>query len=420
MIKKNHLLSVLILFTVLILSSCKEKTKRVVIWTDCSEFAQYIELFNRGQTKSKAVLVYKENPSLSLPPAKDEVPPDIVISSWLRNNNTSKYFKSLDYLFDRKNLTSTIFYPQLLKSGKVKQTQYLIPVSFNLPAVIFSTENKDFITDNYTLSIEQIRSIGSSYNQKDKKGLYTRIGFTPLNNDDFLYLTAKLNDAEFREVDNRIVFNEQKLEEQIAYLKDWVTTENTSASVEQDFSYKYLFMPEYRQITSDRTLLAYTTSSELFTMMKNQNTDMDYRWICKDNSIPIEDSFRMLGIYKDARNQVGATEFITWFFQAENQKAIIEKKASLGLDIEQFGIADGFSSLRNVNQNVLTTYYTQMFSNMPPAQMLTVPTELPSRWESYKTSVVEAYIKNKLTAEKEENITPYTDFEKEWRRKLFD
>lgn len=420
MTKRYNLFFSLLIFSTLVFSSCSEKNKRIIIWTDCSEFAQYIEIFNKTQSKSKAVLVYKDNPSLSLPPAKDELPPDIVIGSWLRTSNTSKQFKSLDYLFDRKNLTSTVFYPQLLNAGKVKQTQCLIPVSFNLPAVIFSTKNKDYITDNYTLSIEQIRSIGSSYNQKDKKGLFTRIGFAPLNNNDFLYLAVKLNNTNFKEENSKITFNEKKLEDQISYLKDWVVTENSSPSEEQDFCYKYLFMPEYRQITSDRTLLSYTTSSELFTMMKNQNTDMDYRWICKDNFIPIEDSFRMLGIYKNAKNQVGATEFITWFFQAESQKAIIEKKALLRLDIEQFGIANGFSSLRSVNQNVLTTYYTQMFSNMPPSQMLKVPTELPARWENYKTSVVEAYIKNKLTADKEENIIPYSEFEKDWRRKLFD
>ena len=54
---------------------------RIVIWTSCREFAQYIELFNRQHTDNCAILVYKENPALSLPPAKDENPPDIIVGS---------------------------------------------------------------------------------------------------------------------------------------------------------------------------------------------------------------------------------------------------------------------------------------------------------------------------------------------------
>ena len=34
--------------------------KRIVIWTSCREFAQYIELFNRQHKDNCAILVYKE------------------------------------------------------------------------------------------------------------------------------------------------------------------------------------------------------------------------------------------------------------------------------------------------------------------------------------------------------------------------
>lgn len=172
---------------------------RIVIWTSCREFAQYIELFNRQHTDNCAILVYKENPALSLPPAKDENPPDIIVGSWLRTDSPQKNFKSLDYLFDTKKLTSDIFYPQLLDSGKRKHVQFLLPVSFNLPAIIFSTDNKELIPDSYVLSFDQIRSTASAFNAKNKKGAYTKIGFTPLGNNEFLYLVAKMQGADFRE-----------------------------------------------------------------------------------------------------------------------------------------------------------------------------------------------------------------------------
>ena len=433
MLRKSKLYFCAIFCLISLLTSCADNKnggskksamvyqhKRIVIWTSCREFAQYIELFNRQHKDNCAILVYKENPALSLPPAKDENPPDLIVGSWLRNDLPKKTLKCLDYLFDTKTLTSDIFYPQLLDSGKRKKVQYLLPVSFNLPAVIFSTENKDLIPDSYNLSLEQIRLAASAYNKKNKKGLYTRIGFTPLGNTDFLYLTAKLKGAAFREEKDSIVYNGQLFLDSINFLKDWINTENTSAQIEEDFTFKYLFMPYYRQVTSGRTLFAYTTSSNLFKVMKDQELGIDYRWVVENNYLSIEDSYTMMGIYKDAKNQVGATEFISWFFDSENQRTILESKESMHLETDMFGIAGGFSSLRDVTEHILPVYYNQLLTNLPPAQMITPPQKLPARWESYRSLVVEPFIKEKITAAEGTETQSLKDYEKEWRKKVFD
>lgn len=413
---------ILLTISMLFLAACKQNSQqdnRVVIWTNCSEFAQYIELFNSIHKDSRAILVYKDNPALSLPPAKDELPPDIVVGSWLRTESTQKNFKSLDYLFDTKNVTSEIFYQQLLEAGKKGHTQYLLPVSFNLPAIIFSNENSTYVTDSYTLSLEQIRKIGAEYNQKNKKEVFTRIGFTPLSNDDFLYLTTKINGVNFREEKNKITWNPQTLLDTINLLKKWIVTENESAQTEQDFAFKYLFMPNYRQVTSGRTLFSYTTSDDLFKTMKNQDLGIDYRWIIENKTLPIEDSFVMMGIHKKANNQIGATEFIKWFFQSESQRKILERKELMNLETEQFGIAGGFSAVRDVTEHILPVFYTQLLTNLPPAQMLTVPQKLPARWESYKSGVVEPYLKEAIT-NTSDSTPDIIEFEKEWQKKLFD
>ena len=424
------LFSSLFIFASLSLIACSKTTggknrtvyqqNRIVIWTSCREFAQYIELFNRQHKDNCAILVYKENPALSIPPAKDENPPDIIVGSWLRNDTPQKSFKSLDYLFDTKKLTSEVFYPQLLESGKRKDRQYLLPVSFNIPAVIFATENKEQIPDSYVLSLEQIRSTAAAFNTKNKKEAYTKIGFTPLGSNEFLYLVAKMKGADFREEKGEIAWDGQALLNSVSTLRDWVYTENTSPQIEEDFTFKYLFMPYYRQVSSGRTLYAYTTSDSLFKILKEQDLSVDYRWIAEDKSIYIEDSLTMLGIYKDARNQVGATEFISWLFQSENQKIILETKENMHLETDMFGIAGGFSSLRDVTEHILPIYYNQLLTNLPPSQMLTVPQKLPARWESYRTLVVEPYIKASVTSAKEDDAPTIYDFEKEWRKKVFD
>ncbi|MCR4578941.1 MAG: ABC transporter substrate-binding protein [Treponema sp.] len=425
-LKQKKIINLIILtFSVLLaFSGCRKsrpsEEHRVVIWTSCSEFAQYIELFNSIHKDNRAILVYKDNSALSLPPAKDELLPDIIVDSWLRTDNLKRNFRSLDYLFDNQLLKSDIFYPQLLESGKKNHSQYLLPVSFNLPAIIFSNENKDLITDNYTLTLQQIREIASPFNQKNKNGNYTRMGFTVLNNADFSYLATKLNGVHFHDEKGQIAWNESKLNETAGLLKEWIETENTSVQVEDDFAFKYLFMPNYRQVTSGRTLFAYTESASLFKMLKEQDFDIDYRWIVQDKKIPISDGFIMMGIYKDCTNQVGATEFIRWFFQSESQRQILERKEAMALETEIFGISGGFSALRDVTEHILPVFYNHLLTNLPPTQMLTVPQILPPRWDSYKTQVVEPYLRNAISASDPATIPSISDLEQEWRKKVFD
>jgi len=412
--------------TVLFLSlfiffSCKARqVEQIVIWSDCSEIAQYIELFNSTHDNLNAILVYKDNPALSLPVQKNELTPDLIIGSWLQNDECIQYFKSINYIFDRNLLKASIFYPQLIESGKIENDYILLPVSFNLPAIIFSNENKDLITDAYTLDLEQIRQIAASYNKKNKKGSYTQMGFLPSTNEDFLYLAAKLNYCDFREEKKNIVWNDQKLNQTIEYIKEWISTENTSAQIEEDFAFKYLFMPDYRQISSNKTLFAYISSDRLFKIMHEMHQVIDYRWIRNEANIPIDDSAKMLGIYKNAQNQVGATEFITWFFDSQNQEAMLKRKAQLDLDTELFGIAGGFSSLRDVTEHIIPVYYNQLLTNLPPQTMLTAPEKLPARWESYKQAVVQSYLKSSVTATEDQTVETITDLEAEWRKKIFD
>lgn len=404
------------------LSGCKTaaQTNRIVIWTNSSEFAQYAELFNKTHKTDSATIVYKENPALSLPPAKDELPPDIIVGSWLNADQTQKYFKSLDYLFDHKKLTSDMFYTKLLDAGKGNYSQILLPVSFNLPAVIFDKKNSSLISENYTMSLEQVRNIAASYNQKKKNGNFTKIGFAPLSNEDFLYLSVKMSGADFRDEKGKILWNDSVLKTSTDFLKDWITKENVSAQTEEDFAFKYLSMPYYRQVSSDRTLFAYATSDVLFRTMKDQHVPIDYRWLGQNSSILMEDDFTMMGIYNGAGNQVGASEFITWFFQAETQRKLLERKESLNLDMATFGIAGGFSALRDITEHTLPVYYTELLSNIPPANMISVPNKLPARWESYKSLVVLPYIKNAITADEGTAAPDMNELEQQWRKKVFD
>lgn len=405
-------------FITLLLLSCSRKTdNRTVIWASSPEFAQYIELFNRTHPDNNVVLVYKENPADSLPPARDEAVPDIIAGPYLRNDKTWLNFKSLEFLFDRSILSSEDFYTQLLDAGKQYRRKYLLPVSFNLPCVMFASENRELVTNNYTLTLDQIREISAGFNKQNKNGAYTRMGFTPLSYPDFPYLVARLFNVNFRVEKGNVVYNNLALKDTIDYLRNWSDSANQSVQTEDDFAYKYLFMPEYRQATSGRCLFSYTTSDQLFRFMHDEDEEIDYRWIYKGDSIPVEDSFVMMGIYDRAENVVGATEFISWFLQSENQKAILDRKAKANLDTEKFGIAGGFSAVREVNDRILPLYYTKLLSNLPPSQMITVPEKLPAKWDSYKEIVIEPYINAAVHSDVLPEMLPYI---REWEKQALD
>lgn len=417
--KKNSLKLVHIIFSIFlvtIFSSCSKKDNRIVIWTSSSEFAPYIELFN-SQHKTKAVLVYKDNTADALPPANDELKPDIVLGSYLRNNKTKKYFDSIDYLFDRQIISTDDFYPALRKAGEISYKQYLLPVSFNLPLVLFSLENKDFVKNDYTISLEQIKTTGTDFIKKNKKGNFTRIGFAPQSNKDFLYTTTRLFDTKFKQYKtNDFTYNKQALENAIAYITEWIKTEHGSIQTESDFVYKYLSLVDSKKVFSGRTLYTYTTSNKLFQLPSDQLAKMDFRWIKNNEQIPVEDSMTMMGISKWATNYAGAVEFIEWFYSTATQKTILEQKSNFQPNTIEFGIVGGFSAVKEVNEKILPTFYTKLLSNIPSHEAFYVSEPKSSHWEKIKDKVIIPYIQDSINIQEGQTLKSLEERYSDWKK----
>lgn len=401
----------------IMLAGCKKQAeKRLVIWTDNSEFAPFIELYNTDH-RQKAILVYKENLAENLPPEPGELQPDIIVGALLKNSRTKKNFIALDFLFNRKYLSTNDFYHTLLKSGTSGWHQYLLPVNFNIPAMIFSTENESLIKNNYTISLDELRESGSEFNKTNKKDRYTAIGFAPQSNTDFLYTTAQSLGANFREdKNNSFTWNKNSVDETVKFLKEWITTENTSPQIESDFVYKYLSETPDKQVTSGRTLFSYVTSDKLFSMSAAQLAKLDFRWLNYNGLIPIEDSMVSMGIAKQTKKALLASEFISWFFTTETQHHFIERKIKMNLDTTQFGIAGGFSSLKDVNEHILPVYYPAMLTNIPQAGTFSVSDKKPSTWNKIKYRVIIPYLSDAVQAEDGKQISSmeerYSDLKK--------
>ena len=95
----------------------------------------------------------------------------------------------------------------------------------------------------FTIGLEELRTQGKNYNAAPADGAaWSRIGFSPSWNHDFLFITATLFNAGFREAEG-LVWDRDALENSILYARNWIQDANTSAAMEDDFYFKYFFLP---------------------------------------------------------------------------------------------------------------------------------------------------------------------------------
>jgi ABC-type glycerol-3-phosphate transport system substrate-binding protein len=382
--------SLIILIQVFAISGCAKKDSDItIVWTDQAEFALYAELFNNSQSRYRVVVEYKENPANALITAKKR--PDVVIGPWLKGEKTRSKLIPVDYLFNEFRINPKLFYQPLLDLGNIRGHQYLLPVSFNLPALIFAPDKKLEITNDFSISLDQVQKLSHDFNVQ-QKSQYTKMGFSPRWNNEFLYITAQLFNAKFEEKKPLFGWNQTGMNEAITYLRDWSTSINTSTTAEDEFAFKYLYDPPYKLVTDGRNLFSFISSSDLFVLPHDKIQNIDFRWISRNNEIPINDNIIYAGICKNAAHLEAAEAFLSWFFNDKNQKVILENCRKMGTMNRTFGISGGFSSLTTVNEKTFPLYYPSLLGHLPPAETLAVPRILPNNWELLKKDILIPYL----------------------------
>jgi ABC-type glycerol-3-phosphate transport system substrate-binding protein len=383
---------VLLIFLSVVFYACPFGKKTLVIWTNRPEFASYVDLFNASQERVKAVAVYKRFPAQSFPPPKGETVPGILVASGLKGQKTRARFLPLDSLFAVKRIDKEGFYENLLDYGTIGGKTYLLPVSFNLPAVIFDSANEGLVPDEHLLSLEQLRETAALFNAK-KNQMWSAMGFAPSWDPFFLYLTAQLFETHFRTEDgSALAWNDDALRDAILFMRDWTETVNSSSDTEKDFAFKYLYTPPYRRIFSGKCLFAFVSSGSLFMIPDGIKENVGFRWLHKNLTIPVDDECVYFAINRKSDNTGAAKIFAEWFFQEKTQRILLERSASMRLNTTTFGIAGGFSGMRRVTENVFPATYPSLLGNIPSAEYLSAPDVLPPAWFDIRQQVVFPYL----------------------------
>jgi ABC-type glycerol-3-phosphate transport system substrate-binding protein len=395
------------------LSSCfLGGNSAAILWTDRSEFAFYAEYFNTSQDRYKVAVRYFDSPARRL--AGDGPAPDIVAGSWLKSASTRSFFKSLEGFFTAKNLSKSAFYSRLLEMGRIDGKQYLLPVSFNAPALIFARDQGRQIASPFVIGFDEIKKLGRSYNSEGRGG-YTRMGFSPVWDDNFLFIAATLFNASFREADP-LAWDAGALERAMDFVYDWTHEVNTDSQAQEDFYFKYFFEPPAKLAVSGRILFTYINSAALFTLPEERRNNLDFRWIAENNSIPITEDSVYLGLPKKGRAPQAAAAFIRWFFQAETQRLLLEKSKENRMLETSFGITGGFSAQRQVTEQIFPQFYPSLLGHMPPEDFFSPPNILPGNWSVLKERVILPYLHDRARRPAGSSVSPLERRLSDWLR----
>ncbi|MBR5097456.1 MAG: hypothetical protein IK094_10170, partial [Treponema sp.] len=240
--RQTNFKTILIAALAILLASCSKKQERLILWTNNVDFVSFVELFNASQDKTRIVACYYDAPTNKLPSVNAAARPDIFAGSYLQAGMEKKFFANLNSLFGKKGpLIRDDFYEPLLKSCSYNEKQCLVPVSYNLPSLVFDSGNYENVLGATMLSFDTIKEISKKYNAKNRAGVYTSMGFGPLWSKDFLYLVFKDKGVFFNVEGQKISYTENMFEKSVDFVRDWVNEVNEGVKNEEDFAFKYLY-----------------------------------------------------------------------------------------------------------------------------------------------------------------------------------
>jgi ABC-type glycerol-3-phosphate transport system substrate-binding protein len=395
-----------------VLSCAPEGNKTAILWSDRPEFAFYAEYFNAAQNQYKIETRYYAFPGQKL--KENGANPDIVAGSWLKSASTRAFFRPLASHFKTRTLLQSDFYPRLLAMGNIDGKQYLLPVSFNAPMIVFDRDNAELLSNPFTIDFDELKELGKSYND-ETRGTYTRMGFSPSWDDHFLFITATLYQASFREADP-VEWDPPALERAMDFCYEWTCDSNTSVQAVDDFTFKYFYTPAAQLALSGRILFTPMESDLFFTLPEDQQDKLNFRWIAGQNTIPLCEESVYLGLAKKGKASKAAAAFLRWFFTADTQRQLLEKSRQNRMSETSFGISGGFSAMRSVTEQVFPQFYLGLLGHMPPAEFLSPPNILPANWMAIKERVILPYLRDRARQPNQEGIDQLESRIADWQR----
>lgn len=354
------------------------------LWTDIPELALYAAEFNNSQSSYKVHVSFKENLPASLSRSAEK--PALLVGRYLNSQSLRPHLQSIDYLFNELQLNERGFYPSLFAAGNFEGKQLLLPVSFNLPMIVFSKADDTNRRNNFIITAEELEEQAAAFDRKNNTS-FTRMGFSPRWSPEFMLAKLQLHGADFREA-NPLRWNRLSLEPGIANIRSWLQNSHGSTTAGDDFLFRYLYIPEHKAIQEERIQFAYMDSASYFTLTQENRSSLAYRWFGVENGILVDDDLVFAAMVRRGEGKNAAEAFLRWFYREDSIRQLLTDARTSRLMEYSFGIAGGFSALRSVNERLFPEFYPSLLGKLPPASFLRVPEPLPADWQLLKRDVI--------------------------------
>ena len=385
----------LLIFPLLLTACPQEEESTARIWTNRAEFASYAELFNSSYSTHRIIVEYVENPAHAfreVGPGPEA--PDIVIADNLTLEEMKKEFATLEGLFSDGLLDENRFYSGLITQGLYERQHVVLPVSFSLPMFVFESDNSPDSLSPFFISLNRLRELSVNFNVEDEHGL-EKLGLSPLWEEEMLFTATLMFGADYHTTKTGMpAWNGSAIEQTIEFMQGWIQEGNGGITKEQEFADKFLYEPPYMLIDKGRIRFYYHDIASFYAIPPKKRSHLDYRWPAKDEKIPVSPSVLYMGIPHGAPGIATAKEFISWFFRTETQQKLLA--ASDYKRVRSFGIAGGFSSLQQVNEEIMPRLYPFLVGHIPKEDFFSFPRTVPLSWNSLQEQVIEPWLARRL------------------------
>lgn len=381
---------------VLCLSGCSLLSDPAVrVWTDNPAIAVYVEDYNAGGGPYRVEIEFLEDPARDLAITADH--PDVVIARQLASRTVRPFLQDLSRLTAPESLGVERFYERLLALGHDGERRFALPVSFNLPLVLFPAEGPG--RSAFALTLDELREATASFN--DVVGeRYVRMGFSPRWDPAFLTVAARLHGAAFRETaSHEVDWNSAGVDRAVDELRSWVAETNGGSETEDRFERRYLYDPFLKLLSTGRIGAVYSRSDYYFSLPEARREDYSFAWLWDGKRIPVLGTILYAAVPEGSSNRRGAVHFLRWLFDPDVQRGLIEgaplKK------IGSFGFAGGFSSLPAVNTDSIALRYLDLLGALPQEDLLDFPRVLPTYWDELAAEVIDPWMNRAIATEAE-------------------
>jgi hypothetical protein len=367
----------------ILLASCGS-TRVSTVWTDVPEVATYVETFNASQRDWQVLVQYKDDAAGALMAAADK--PDLVVARAPVSAATRSALVPLDFLFGGM-LSRASFYRGILDAGLDGDQTKVLPVSFDLPVLIFDKTIQPDLA-GFSLNLDSVRDLNRKFMASPSK-LPRRMAFSPRWGG-FGLTVLHLDGAHFREgFQGGLAWDSDNLTRGLAEFQGWPSPGWDQTA---DFRRKYLQADAGPSLSAGRIQFFPSTLAAFIAKPWEERRHLDFRFV--DNGrVAAAQATVWAGIPAGAAARGAAEHFLSWFFQPEAQEKLVlqDKRQGAG-----FGLAEGVPALVGP---ALAKAYPELAERLPRYDQVLFWGPLPTDWNSLETTVIRPWLATQTATE---------------------